>query len=63
MSTPNKIIIIREEDHQIVFNETVKGGTAKWINEQKVEIFYPGGIPGNEKTAIFDVKDIKKADY
>lgn len=58
----NRIMIIKCNDGDIIFNEEIPGGTARWFDAYHVDIFSPSGIPrnGRETTFHLNVRSKKK---
>jgi hypothetical protein len=58
----NRIRIIQCDNGDVIFNEEIPGGTARWADVHDAEIFCPSGIPRNSlvTTYRFNVKSQKK---
>jgi len=47
--------IIRVSDNVLLLEEEILDGSMTWINDTEIKIFYPSGIPGQEKAMIYNV--------
>ena len=51
----NRILIVRVAGLEVMLDENIRGGSAKWESNNLVEIFYPGEVPGIDDRKIFNV--------
>lgn len=56
----NKFYIIHVKDSKVIFKEEIAGGLMSWINPEEIEIYYPSGIPGKERSMIYNVRSNTK---
>jgi len=57
--------VIRISDHVLILEEKIVNGSMDWINDSEIKIFYPSGIPGQERTVHYNVhlKTKKSGNY
>jgi len=61
----NRFFVIRISDNALILEEEILNGSMDWINDSEIKIFYPSGVPGQERTMIYNVnsKSKKSKDY
>jgi hypothetical protein len=56
----NCFYVIRMNDNALILEEKILNGTMKWVNESEISIFYPSGVPDQEKAVIYNVHSKSK---
>lgn len=59
-SKVNSFYVIKVSDNAIIFEEKIVNGTMEWVSDSEISIFYPSGIPGMERTQIYNVQTKSK---
>jgi hypothetical protein len=52
---PQHIMVVKVSGNEVILDEIITGGSGKWLDNNKAELFYPGGFPGGGARKIFDV--------
>lgn len=55
-SKVNSFYVIEISDNAIILEEKIVNGTMEWVSDSEISIFYPSGIPGMERTLIYNVQ-------
>ena len=64
-SKVNSFYVIKISDNAIILDEKIVNGTMDWVSDSEISIFYPSGIPGQERTYVYNVhtKSKKSKNY
>jgi hypothetical protein len=64
-SKVNSFYVIRISDNELILEEKIVNGTMEWVSDSEIKIFYPSGVPDQERSVVYNVhtKSKKSKNY